>query len=205
MRATTRRDACFASRGPCLLDPGHSSLYRAPGPPPLETQGTHPLHPSRAPLKSTTFVRTVAKLVLRTRNSGTKETDGFFRQARRRPAAVWGIRQGAATTPGGKRRRFMFRYFWFATLVPRSRLLLRRHLFYMNGERAESSPETLRPPGKVWPTIASRLPPRSWSLFFRYRCGTSRLTGCQAQPAELSARQQEKIFVDKVALISSSH
>ena len=56
-------------------------------------------------------------LVLRTRNSGTNETDGFFRQARRRPAVVWGIRQGAATTHGEKRRCFMFRYFRFATLV----------------------------------------------------------------------------------------
>lgn len=37
----------------------------------------------------------------------TNETDGFFRQARRRLAAVWGIRQGDATSYGGKRRRFM--------------------------------------------------------------------------------------------------
>lgn len=54
--------------------------------------------------------------VLRTGNSGTNEADEFFRQARRRLAAVWGIRQGAATTHGGKRRGFMFRYFRFVTL-----------------------------------------------------------------------------------------
>jgi len=61
----------------------------------------------------------VQRLVLRTGNNGTNETDGFFRQARRRPAAVWGIRQGAATTHGGKRRCFMFRYLRFVTLVSR--------------------------------------------------------------------------------------
>ena len=55
-------------------------------------------------------------LVSRTGNNGANETDGFFCQARRRPAAVWGIRQGDATTHGGKRRHFMFRYFRFATL-----------------------------------------------------------------------------------------
>ena len=78
--------------------------------------------------------------VSRIGNNGTNETDGFFRQARRRPAAALIVRQGAATTHGGrscascahgtcrtlrlrsslcggKRRRFMFRYFRFATLV----------------------------------------------------------------------------------------
>ncbi|MHB1590300.1 MAG: ArnT family glycosyltransferase, partial [Sulfuricella sp.] len=44
-------------------------------------------------------------LVVRSTETVTDETDGFFRQARRRPAAVWGIRQGDATTHGGKRRR----------------------------------------------------------------------------------------------------
>ncbi len=55
--------------------------------------------------------------VSRTGNNGTNETDGFFRQARRRPAAALIVRQGAATTHGEKRRCFMFRYFRFATLV----------------------------------------------------------------------------------------
>lgn len=55
--------------------------------------------------------------VLQTRNNGTNETDGFFCQNRHRTAAVWGIRQRAVTMHDGKRRCFMFRYFWFATLV----------------------------------------------------------------------------------------
>jgi len=46
-------------------------------------------------------------LVVRSAKPVTNETDGFFRQARRSPAAVWGIRQGDATTHGGKRRRLM--------------------------------------------------------------------------------------------------
>jgi len=50
-------------------------------------------------------------LVVRSTKTGTNETDGFC-QARRRPAAVWGIRQGDATTHGGKRRRFMSSVWW---------------------------------------------------------------------------------------------
>jgi len=50
-------------------------------------------------------------LVVRSAKTVTNEMDGFFRQARRRPAAVCGIRQGAVTTPGGKIRRFMS-LFW---------------------------------------------------------------------------------------------
>ena len=62
--------------------------------------------------------------MLRTGNNGTNETDGLFCQfiffkARRRPATVWGIRQGAATMHGGKGRCFMFRNFQFVTLVLR--------------------------------------------------------------------------------------
>ncbi len=52
-----------------------------------------------------------ALLVSRRRNIGTNETDGFFCPARRRPAALLYVVQGAATTPGEKSRRFMFRYF----------------------------------------------------------------------------------------------
>ena len=45
----------------------------------------------------------------------------MIHDTRRRPAAVWGIRQGAATTHGGKRRCFMFRYFRFVTLDVKQR------------------------------------------------------------------------------------
>jgi hypothetical protein len=50
-------------------------------------------------------------LVVLSAKTVANETDEFFRQDRRRPAAVWGIRQGGATTHGGKRRRFMS-LFW---------------------------------------------------------------------------------------------
>ena len=56
-------------------------------------------------------------LVARSTKTMTNETDGFFCQARRRPAAVWGIRQGDATTHGGKRRRFMSSFWWNGLLV----------------------------------------------------------------------------------------
>ena len=46
-------------------------------------------------------------LVVRSAKTVINETGGFFHQARRRPAAVWGIRQGNATPYGGKRHRFM--------------------------------------------------------------------------------------------------
>ena len=55
--------------------------------------------------------------VVRSTKTVTNETDGFFRQARRRLAAVWGIRQGDATTHGGKRRCFMSSVWWNGLLV----------------------------------------------------------------------------------------
>ncbi len=45
-----------------------------------------------------------------------KRMDFFVRQGTDN-AAVWGIRPGTATQHGGKIRHFMFRYFWFVTLV----------------------------------------------------------------------------------------
>lgn len=33
----------------------------------------------------------IGALVIRSTKTVTNETDGFFRQARRRPAAVWGV------------------------------------------------------------------------------------------------------------------
>jgi len=57
-------------------------------------------------------IHAISGLVVRSTKTVANEMDGFFRQARRRPAAVWGIRQEAATTHGGKIRRLMSLFWW---------------------------------------------------------------------------------------------
>lgn len=104
---------------------------------------------------------TIPYLVLQTRNSGTNATDGFFCQARRRRAAVWGIRQGAVTAHGEKRRCFMFRYFRFAIPVLAFSLTITGcHLFpetkNIDYKSAGKLPALDIPPDLITPAIDER-------------------------------------------------
>ena len=53
------------------------------------------------------IVQGAAARAVRSVKTMTNEIDGFFRQARRRPASALLVREGDATTHGGKRHDFM--------------------------------------------------------------------------------------------------